>query len=350
MTTPSTPAIAPGIASPPGERGWPRVLAALLLALIVPALPFRLIVPIEQTILLIAPAMAVCALVGWMMGGRFWLAVIWSALASWTLLTPSSGAGTFDLVARGWALVLAASFGVVSVVGSARPFFARALSATAISFAIALTLMIVARFEPDGVMRNVSDELSRRLSATTAQLDVSSQSAEWRELLQKYPDAATVPATWRRELEAIPPLALTLFPALLALESLGALALAWSLYHRASRARIGAPLRPLSEFRFNDELIWGLVLGVTLLVVPTLEAGRGLGVNLLVVFGSFYALRGLGVIDWFLMTRGASRFLFFAAIFVITIFKAWPVAGVFSLGLGLGDTWIDWRARVRPTI
>jgi len=27
----------------------------------------------------------------------------------------------------------------------------------------------------------------------------------------------------------------------------------------------------------------------------------------------------------------------------------WPLLGVFALGVGLGDTWLDWRSRPRPT-
>ena len=27
----------------------------------------------------------------------------------------------------------------------------------------------------------------------------------------------------------------------------------------------------------------------------------------------------------------------------------WPLLGVFALGIGLGDTWLDWRNRPRPT-
>jgi uncharacterized protein YybS (DUF2232 family) len=304
----------------------------------------RMLVPIEQTILLIAPSMAACALVGWMLGGRLWLAVIWTGLAGWMLMTPVSGSGAYDALARGWALLLAASFGIVSAVSARRAFLSRALSATAIAFAIALALMVFARLEPDSVVRHVSDELQRRLDATTAQLNAASGTPEWREFVQKYPGTASVMDQAQKQLRAIPPVTVVLFPALLAIESLAMLALAWSLYHRASRTRIGAPLRPLSEFRFNDQVVWGLVLGVTLLVVPTLQEARGIGLNLAVVFGLLYALRGLGVLDWFLKPRGATRLLFFIAMFL-----ALPVVGIFSLGLGLGDTWIDWRARARPT-
>lgn len=80
-----------------------------------------------------------------------------------------------------------------------------------------------------------------------------------------------------------------------------------------------------------------------MLVLPTLQDARGLGLNFAAFFGVLYALRGLGVLDWFLSPRGVVRVLFFFAIFL-----AWPVVSVFSLGLGLGDTWIDWRGRARP--
>jgi hypothetical protein len=288
--------------------------------------------------------MASCALVGWTMGGKLWLAAIWTGLAGWMLMTPVQGSDAYDALARGWALVLSASFGIVSAVGTRRPFFSRALSATAITFAVGFAVMIFARLEPDAVGGHITEELQRRLSATTAQWDVASGTPEWREFVEKYPGAAGVMEQGQRQLRALPALTVTLFPALLALESMAMLALAWSLYHRASRTRIGPPLRPLSAFRFNDQLVWGLVLGVTVLVLPTLQEARGIGLNLVVVFGLLYALRGLGVLDWFLNPRGATRLLFFIAIFL-----AWPVVGVFSLGLGLGDTWIDWRARARPT-
>ena len=38
------------------------------------------------------------------------------------------------------------------------------------------------------------------------------------------------------------------------------------------RARLGAPLRPLREFRFNDQLVWGLIVGLTIMLLPTLES------------------------------------------------------------------------------
>ena len=292
---------------------------------------------------LIAPAMAVCALLGWLAGGRLWLAAIWMALALWILATPIQGAGAFDPLARGWSVVLASSFGIVSAVAPTRPFFTRALSATGIAFAVGLLMVVGLRISPATVARNVAAEITRRVEASEAEWQTRESSPEWKEVTQKYPAAAQMVAQGEAQVRAVKPFSITFFPALLALESRAALGLAWSLYHRASRTRIGEPLRKLRDFRFHDQLVWGLVLGVTMLVLPTLQDARGIGLNFAAFFGVLYVLRGLGVLDWFLSPRGFVRVLFFLAMFL-----AWPVVSVFSLGLGLGDTWIDWRGRARP--
>ncbi len=293
--------------------------------------------------LLIAPAMAVCALVGWLRGGRGWLAVIWMGLAIWILVSSIPGVGTFDPLARGWSLILASAFGCVSAVAPDRPFFTRALSATGIAFGLSLALVLALRVSPARVGQSISDEITRRVEVSEAEWRQRASTPEWREFIQKYPGAAEMVAQGEAQVRVVRPFSITYFPALLALESLAMLGLAWSLYHRASRTRIGVPLRPLREFRFNDQLVWGLVLGVTLLLLPTLQDARGLGLNVAGFFGVLFALRGLGVLDWFLTPRGVVRGLFFFAIVL-----AWPVVSVFSLGLGLGDTWIDWRGRARP--
>lgn len=334
----------PVVQSAPRERGWLRTILALLLALAIPLIAaLRLVVPIEQTIVLIAPAMAVCALVGWLQGGRLWLAVVWVGLAGWILATSLPGGGPFQLLSKGWATLLAASFGVASVVAPRRAFLTRALSATGMTFAVALVVIVAVRVPPATLEGHVSTELARRYADAESEWTRRTATPEWKELAEKYPEVVEVVNQGEAQLQAVPPISAVLFPSLLALESLAALGLAWSLFHRASRTRIGAPLRPLNEFRFNDQLVWGVVVGVTVLVLPTLRDARALGLNLVTFFGVLYALRGLGVLNWFLAPRGLVRVLF-----IIAIVLAWPVVSVFSLGLGLGDTWIDWRGRARP--
>lgn len=242
----------PVVQAAPRERGWLRTILALLLALAIPLIAaLRLIVPIEQTIVLIAPAMAVCALVGWLQGGRLWLAVVWVALAGWILVTALPAGGAFQLLSKGWATVLAASFGIASVAAPRRPFLPRALSATGMTFAVALVMIVALRVPPATLAQHVSTEISRRYAESEDEWTRRTATPEWKEMTEKYPEVVSMVNQGEEQLQSIVPVSTMLFPALLAIESLAALGLAWSLFHRASRTRIGVPLRPLSEFRFN---------------------------------------------------------------------------------------------------
>jgi hypothetical protein len=207
--------------------------------------------------------------------------------------------------------------------------------------------------------QSIATEFVRRNQETMAQVNsvVSQYSTEWNQWATRHPTIAASLPRMELELKALSRLGLTLFPSLLAFESLIALALAWSIYHRLSRARIGAPLRPLREFRFNDQLVWGLIVGLTIAFLPTLESFRGVGRNLLVFFCALYAIRGLAVLAWFL-TPGAGALA--AGLVVAVVLLVLPVIGflaanlvrlsmIIFFGLGLGDTWADWRRRKRST-
>ncbi|MGZ3500861.1 MAG: DUF2232 domain-containing protein, partial [Gemmatimonadaceae bacterium] len=144
-------------------------------------------------------------------------------------------------------------------------------------------------------------------------------------------------------IRALPEHAAGLLPALLALESLATLALAWAIFQRLSSGRIGPPLSPLTEFRFNDQLVWGVAVGATLCLLPTFADGRSAGFNLLAFFGTLYLLRGLGVLAW--ITKG--RYLVLGILSLIPPFGM--MLGVLALALGLGDTWLDLRRRAKAS-
>jgi len=161
--------------------------------------------------------------------------------------------------------------------------------------------------------------------------------------------AAEGMATWS------PPLAI--LPALIVLESLAALALAWATWHRLARTRLGPPLSALSAFRFHDQLVWGVVVGATLSLLPTLSSWRDVGVNVMVVFGALHALRGLGVLVWWIPDRWAMAPLLLLLVSIPLLGPVLVLAtvAVLALGLGLGDTWRDfrrttrsWRPNARP--
>jgi hypothetical protein len=95
-----------------------------------------------------------------------------------------------------------------------------------------------------------------------------------------------------------------------------------------------------------------LIAGLTIVLLPTLATLTGIGRNLLVFFGALYAMRGLGVLTWFVAPSALALTLFvgFAMLFWPAIaVLSFMVLAVTSIGLGLGDTWADWRSRPRPT-
>lgn len=344
MSTPSTPMTSTPAAVAQRPRGWGRLLLGVAAAFGVPVVAqLRLFVPIELTVLFVGPIMAACSLAAWTRGGKVWLLLAWGVLAAWMLTTSVGPGSAFDPLARGWIVCLAAAFGVTALRGDQHPFFPRALAATAITALCALLVLLVSPGGLDDAGRTVADEFARRLQQVSDEYARRSQTTEWQSLMARYPGAASLIQRGEAQLPELARLAISAFPALLALQSLALLALGWALFHRVSRTRIGPSLHLLCEFRFSDQLVWGVVLGVTLMVLPTLRDARGLGLNLLVFFGALYALRGLGVLSWFIAPRRPTPVLL-----VIAACLAGPVVGVFTLGLGLSDTWLDWRGRARP--
>ena len=337
------------VASAPQERGWGKVLLALAAFLLVPHIPYvAVMLPIEQTAVLIVPALAACALVGWWSGGRPMLALLWVSLTVLLLFRGAVGPqAAFADLARGWSLLAAGAFGVACIISAGRHFLPRGLTAVGLSLGASLFLVAAGLLSGGRVRDVIQSQLDARSDRAimTMRTSIEQQPAEWRERVERISgvELETMARQNEQVLTALPRLAAPAFPALLALESLLALALAWTLYHRFSRARIGEPLGRLKEFRFNDQLVWGLIVAVAVLIIPRLSALEGAGINLFVFFGALFALRGAGVMLWF-MPGGFGT----AVIVAVTIFAP-PLLTALSLSLGLGDTWADWRRLSRPT-
>ena len=345
-------------ATAPVERGWGKLVLALLAFLILPTVPqFGALLPIDQTILLFVPAIAACALVGWWAGGRAILAVAWVGLAVFVALRAPDADDAFHNLVRGWSLVLAGAFGLVCLFSTRRSFFSRGLTALGLSVALALIMSAIGPVSGAHMSAAVRGEITRRNTEAMGTLTafIDQHAADWNRLTARMPEMSQVPAEIEKQLTVIGSAGQALYPSMLALQSLIALAIAWSIYHRLSRARLGPPLGRLRDFRFNDQLVWGLIVGLTIVFLPTLASVRVVGRNLLVFFGALYALRGLGVLSWF-MAPGALAIT--AAVGFAMLW--WPVLNaiaaigflflaIAAFGLGLGDTWADWRNRAKPT-
>jgi hypothetical protein len=210
----------------------------------------------------------------------------------------------------------------------------------------------------------LSQEYQRRLGESLQSWRSRSDTEAWRGFAERYPEAADRATRMENLLVAltepisgagsarglIPGPLVSIAPALLALESLLALGLGWAAYHRLSRVRIGPPLGALRDVRFNDQLVWGIVVGVTVLLLPTLAEWRTIGANLLCFFGSLYAFRGAGVLTWWIPDRLAVPALLVLVVLVPILGPVWGVLAVLAVtfGLGLGDTWRDFRAGAPP--
>jgi hypothetical protein len=322
----------------PAERGWSRLILALAAFLFVPGIPqIKALLPVHNTMILLVPAIAACCLVGWWAGGRFLLAAIWVGLAAWVAVSAPASPSVYYNLARGWSLLLGGAFGLVCLFGARRPFFPRALTALTFAFALALGMSVFGRVSTTQTREAISAEFGRRNADSMRSVREVARTSpgQWESILS--------PAEMERQLDVLSKAGVEIFPALLALESLAALALAWAAYHRLGRTRLGMPLGQLKEFRFNDQLVWGLIVGLTVMFLPTLAAFQTAGTNLLVFFGALYALRGLGVLAWFLAPGALG-----GALAVVAGLLLWPILLVAALGLGLGDTWADWRRRPGP--
>lgn len=361
-------------ATAPVERGWRWFVLALALMVAISAVPLwppalalvggaiRLLLPVEQFALLVLVATAACAVVGWWAGGRLVIAVLWSAVAGWLLWKVPLSPDGYGAFARGWSMVLGASFGLVCFATASRPFLSRAIAAVALAGVVTLVGLAGRGSTGGGVLdapsRMLSFEYQRRLDEALSAWRRRTDSQAWQTFARGMPDAAAraersaavlgalgqAPSGTDRSVPRGP--LLLLAPALLALESVLALALGWAAYHRLSRVRIGPPLGAVRDMRFSDQWIWGLVVGFTVLLLPTLAEWRPVGMNLVVFFGLLYAVRGVGVLLWWIPDRWAWLVPVGLVVLIPLLGPLRVVVALATLafGIGLSDTWRDFRS------
>ncbi|HEU5304507.1 MAG TPA: DUF2232 domain-containing protein [Gemmatimonadales bacterium] len=257
---------------------------------------------------------------------REWLWLL--GAAAWTTLWLNQTGGLAAQFGRAGAVLLTGTFLALTVWRpSAR--FSRALTATALAGAALLVWMWHLGIGWTEIQRALEHNL-------------------WtynRELLMRLSEATPSTAGAGSLLDEMSDMVRTvgmLYPALLTLASLGGLRLAWSWHHRISRHPIGPAPTPFSAFGFNDQLVWGWVIGLALCLLPLPEIWALAGSNLLLVLAMLYAVRGLAV-----FSAGSGRVPrpMIAALTVVSMFLFPFVVGGLTL-LGLADTWLDFRRRL----
>jgi hypothetical protein len=322
---------------------WRRLTLTIAAFLFIPAFPqMRAALPIEQTSVLLVMVIAVCTIVGWFKGGSVRLALIWLALAALFFAgTDIPVSGSYGLLAHGWILLIPGSFGLVSVIVAGEAFFSRALSALAVAFALAFGVVLVSPGGMERASTAFTAELDRRSAESNAKMLEAMKQPEMKQLFAPRRGVPDMIALQEEQLASISKWSAVLVPALAALESLAALALGWAVYHKMNTVPLGAALGRFTDFKFNDQLVWGVAVGASIFLLKAFADGKNAGLNLLVFFGFLYLLRGIGIIAWMVKGRLSRIMLAVASV------PLWWLMGSVALMLGLGDTWLDWRSRMQ---
>jgi hypothetical protein len=277
------------------------------------------------------------------------------ALALAALLAASGLPGTRERVL---ALVVGAA-GLAFVVGSAADAFDAALGA--------YTLIVAAAFAggallaPVGLWRQAIRATLWGVAGTGA-LGLGVRGTrfwaelQWTVMHQASSAVRSVVERWPDSFPLYEPMVHffgTAFPGVLALQTLAALTLAWQWHQRLAPAPLGASAAPFRQFRFADHWVWGLVGVLLVWAVPKLAALKSVALNLGLVLGVLYCLRGAAIVVALAASAGIPVWTLtvgtvVAVVLVVPLLVLIP--GLWTLGVF--DTWLAFRQRRvgRPTV
>lgn len=299
------------------ERGWSLLRAGLLAVAVV------LMAPVSPLVLVAVPAAVQLLayrrrdLVSLALAGGL-LVVVFAA--------PGASPDSLWYAERGWALLLGGGFVAATAVWERADPTARSVAAVGVA---AAGVLLVGLLRP-GLLAELDWWVERELTAAAM------SAAEVMRAMGM--ESALGGGGYLRALEWQH----LLYPAFLALSSVAALGVGRFLVRRVSGRHEG--LGPFREFRFENRLVWVLVAGLALLLVPATDPVTRLGENAVLFMGGLYVLRGLAVLFWVGTATVTSGWM--AALWIVAGLLLYPVAALVSLALGLGDTWMDLRYRL----
>lgn len=248
-----------------------------------------------------------------------------AAAALVVVLTPPSGPLWF--MERGWALLVAGWFAALTLRWPNAPFAHRGMGA--VTGATSIAALIFMQRPAD--WRVVEGFVARRLEMLRQAVEsvVAQQSA----------DPSTT-AFMNTVIERTLEIEKAVFPGLLVVGSLAALAVGWWLYVKIALRRSDG-LGTLAQFRFHDGLVWMVVGAMAILLAWPGGVAARMGWNALVVVGSLYALRGAAVVAFVLGGMSVLNVLLVAL--AMLVLPAFILS--FALVIGLSDTWLDLRGK-----
>ncbi len=297
------------------ERTWPRAAGLLFIT-------FIFSVSTSPGVLVALPFLALT-----MVFGLRRMSAVLAAMLALLVAVGGPARGGLWYLERGWGLVLAGCFVVLTMRWPRSQFFPRAFAAVAATATLVGLLLTIRPGSWSMVNWLITERLMQSVSVITQMfMALDSESPLSTAQLNSFFDLAARQGRY--------------FPALLGLSSLSALAVAWWAYVRFSVGS-GLGLGPLREFRFNDHLMWLFLTGLALIVLGVGEGWTSAGSNAVVFMGGLYALRGAAVL-LFLNGGVTGLGILFLAIGMLVLS---PVLVMGALVVGVGDTWLDLRAK-----
>lgn len=252
------------------------------------------------------------------------VALLAAGLGLGLLLVPGT-TGQLDAATRTFAVLVTAAFTLAALRRPA-PFLPQALRAVAVG-AAATAVLVEASWGPWGWVQLARDAaLDARASMQLA--------------LDRVPDAAAVYHPLVDFWSAI-------VPAVLVLGTLAALAAAWQWHVHLARAPLGPPLAPFREFCIGDRWVWTVVASLVAWVAPVIGGVKVAALNVGLIAGALYLLRGAAIVAAFAAAGGVSTVTLTGLVVLATVLAVPLLVVVPGLWtLGLFDTWMDFRRRL----
>jgi len=258
-----------------------------------------------------------------------------------------------------WSQPVAGLLGAVSVAllvlsGGAGSRLGAATSAYIVLVSAAFVSLVLLR--PDTILRQALRSIALGGMATAALMQAIWGTGTWGALAW---EATRLASTTMRVVVEVAPDAFPIYepmvrfismtwPAMLALQTLAGLALAWELHRRiAASTAQGVPLMRFKDFEIGDGWVWGIVAWLGVLILPVSSFLHVAGTNLGLVAGTLYVLRGAAIVATFAEAFGISALtlvLVAAAAAALALPLLFVLPGLCTLGIT--DTWYQYRRRL----
>lgn len=303
------------------DRGWTLTRAVMLVGVVV------MLSPLSPTLLIFLPL----ALLLLAFRTAEWMSVAIAVVILALGFAGSRPTGMEWYVPRAWSLITGGAFVATTAIRGHDELFGRALAAVCLAVLAVLALGAASPTVVQNMDWWVASEI-RHAAVVAGGILEQLQGGSNPEVRRQLELAIERWVGFQQDV----------YPAMVSLASIAALVLAWFAVERLSGV-VKSP-GPVREFRFSEHLVWLLIGGLAMLVLPLGGAAFRVGENAALFMGGLYLVRGAAILVWIGATAATSAWS--AALLGLAALFLYPVVLGTALVLGLSDTWLDLRSRM----